>query len=62
MRKIIDYDEMVATQGGKFIDGFCLAVGVGRLFAPVLAITGVGLVVLNVATAGCLIYEAVTLK
>lgn len=33
MRKIIDYDEMAATQGGKFIDGFCVAVGVGRLFA-----------------------------
>lgn len=60
MSNLIDYDEMSTIKGGNFLDGVCLAVGVGKLFAPVLAITGVGLVVLNVATVGCLIYKAST--
>lgn len=62
MKKLLDYNEMTTTCGGTFLDGVCLAVGVGKFFAPVLAITGVGLVVLNVATVGCLIYKASTIE
>jgi hypothetical protein len=61
MEKVLQYDEMVTIKGGSFLDGVCLAVGIGKLFAPVLAVTGVGLVILNVATVGCLIYEISTL-
>jgi hypothetical protein len=61
MGSVVDYEVMATTIGGSFLDGVCLAVGVGKLFAPVLAITGVGLVVLNVATVGCLIYKASTI-
>ena len=57
MKHVLEYEELSAISGGTFLDGVCIAVGVGKLFAPVLAITGVGLVVLNVATVGCLIYE-----
>lgn len=62
MRKLLDYDEMNAIRGGGFLDGVCIAVGIGKFFAPVLAITGVGLVILNAATVGCLIYKVATLE
>ena len=57
MDRKLTYDEMSITQGGNFWDGFCAVVAVGRILAPVLAITGVGLVVLNAATIGCVVYE-----
>ena len=62
MRRLLDHDEMNSTSGGGFLDGVCIAVGVGKIFAPVLAITGVGLVILNAATVGCLIYKVATLE
>lgn len=58
MKQIIKNEDLSSISGGTFVDGFCIAVGIGRFFAPALAITGVGLVVLNVASLGCLVYEA----
>jgi hypothetical protein len=57
MKHVLEYEELSTISGGTFLDGVCIAVGIGKFFAPALAITGVGLVVLNVATVGCLIYE-----
>ena len=58
MKNILSIEEMSQTSGGKFWDGFCVAVGVGNLAAPFLALTGVGIAVLILADVGCLAYAA----
>ncbi len=62
MKQILAYEEMSTTVGGNFWDGFCVVVTVGKIFAPVLAITGVGLVLVNAATIGCAIYKIATIE
>ncbi len=61
MKQILTYDEMTNTIGGNFVDGFCVVIGVARLFAPLLAFTGVGYVIVKTAAVGCIIYELATL-
>ena len=58
MKKLLSSEEMSQVSGGKFWDGFCVAVGVASFVAPFIAITGVGAVVLGVADIGCLGYTA----
>jgi len=57
MKRIESFDEMSQTVGGSaFWDGFCLGVSIANLASPILAISGVGLLVLKGAAVGCLIY------
>jgi hypothetical protein len=56
MKQVLTYDEMSITMGGNFIDGACAVVGVARLLTPILAFSGVGLIIVKTAAAGCLIY------
>lgn len=61
MKQILTYEEMSLTHAGNFWDGFCIAVGVANVISPLLALTGVGYVVVKAAGVGCLIYKAATL-
>jgi bacteriocin-like protein len=58
MKNVLSSDELAQISGGKFWDGFCIAVGAANLAAPFLALTGVGTVVLVLADIGCLAYGA----
>lgn len=62
MRQMLTYDEMCNTIGGNFWDGFCVVVGIANVFAPALAFTGVGYVIVKTAGVGCLIYKIATLE
>ncbi len=61
MKQILTYEDMSATRGGNFWDGFCVVVGVANVLSPVLAFTGVGYAIVKTAGVGCLIYKAATL-
>jgi len=61
MIRILTYDELSETQGGNFWDGFCVAVGVANIISPLLALSGVGYVIVKAAGIGCIIYKAATL-
>jgi len=58
METKLSIEEMSQISGGKFWDGFCVAVAVGNLAAPFIAITGIGAAVLLVADVGCIAYAA----
>ncbi len=58
MKRELSFYEMSQTSGGSFWGGFCVAVGIGNLAAPFLALTGVGIVLLAAADIGCLGYAA----
>lgn len=61
MKQILTYEEMSLTHAGNFWDGFCFAVGVANIISPLLALTGVGYVIVKTAGIGCLIYGATKL-
>ena len=61
MKETLTYEDMSTTLGGNFLDGFCVVVGVANVLTPLLAFTGVGLVIVKTAGIGCLIYKAATL-
>ena len=58
MKNVLSIEEMSQISGGKFWDGFCVAVGVVSIAAPFIAITGIGAVLIGVADIGCLGYAA----
>jgi hypothetical protein len=58
MKNVLSIREMSEISGGKFWDGFCVAVGIGSYAAPLLAISGVGLAILLVTDVGCIAYHA----
>lgn len=58
MENVLSFEEMSQVSGGKFWDGFCVAVGAANFLAPFLAITVVGGVLLATADVGCLAYAA----
>jgi len=61
MTNELSFEEMSQTSGGSFWGGFCVAVGVGNLISPFLALTGVGIVLLVAADIGCIGYAAAQL-
>jgi len=59
MKKVLTVEEMAQIDGGSaFWDGFCIGASAAKLISPILALTGVGIVLLNATTIGCLIYGA----
>ena len=58
MNNVLTVNEMSQISGGKFWDGFCVAVGIGNLLAPFVAVTGIGAILLVTADIGCLGYAA----
>jgi hypothetical protein len=58
MKSVLSIEKMSQISGGKFWDGFCVAVGAANFVAPFIAITGIGAVILGVADVGCIGYAA----
>jgi hypothetical protein len=58
MKNVLSTEKMSEISAGSFWDGVCVAVGIGNIISPFLALTGVGVVVLSIADIGCLAHLA----